>query len=157
MATEIERELLKCEAALYEMQKQYPALAKTAAQNRYVYDVAWANAIDEIAHRTLVEGQKPPTVPVQDAMATKIVAEEMEAARTAEADLDAAKKHIDTLQAILSSAHDEVNCFFRSLSNGGYFFFVCMYCVKRIVKSGCCEYHYEPAEEENDSDAFFSN
>lgn len=54
-------------------------------------------------------------------------------------------------------AHDEVNCFFRSLSNGGYFFFVCMYCVKRIVKSGCCEYHYEPAEEENDSDAFFSN
>ena len=103
MATEIERELLKCEAALYEMQKQYPALAKTAAQNRYVYDVAWANAIDEIAHRKLVEGQKPPTVPVQDAMATKIVAEEMEAARTAEADLDAAKKHIDTLQAILSS------------------------------------------------------
>ena len=103
MPNEIERELMKCEAALYEMQKQYPALARVAAQNRYVYDMAWANAIDDIAHRAVAEGQKAPTVAVMDATATKIVAEEMENARTSEADLDAAKKHIDTLQAILSS------------------------------------------------------
>lgn len=99
----IEKDLLKCEAALYKMQEQYPALAKAAAQNRIIYDVAWANAIDDIAHRAVAEGQKPPTVPVQDAMATKMVAKQMEAARTSEADLDAAKKHIDTLTNILSS------------------------------------------------------
>lgn len=103
MPHEIDRELVKCEAALYAMQERYPELARRAANARYVYDQAWANAIDEIAHRQLAEGQKAPTVPVQDAMATKIVAEEMEAARIAESELDAAKKHLDTLQAILSS------------------------------------------------------
>ncbi len=103
MPQNIEKELSKCEAALYEMQVKYPALARAAAEARYVYDVAWANALDEIAHRTLPEGQKPPTVPVMDAMATKMVAEQMEAARTSESDLDSAKKHLDSLQAILSS------------------------------------------------------
>jgi hypothetical protein len=103
MPSEIERELSKCEAALYEMQVTYPALARAAAEARYVYDVAWANAIDEIAHRAVPDGQKPPTVAVMDALATKMVAAEMEAARMAEADLDAAKKHLDTSQAILSS------------------------------------------------------
>lgn len=103
MPHEIEQELVKCEQSLYEMQKQYPALAKEAAQNRYMYDVAWANAVDEIAHRKLEDGQKAPTVAVMEAMATKMVAEEMEAARISEADLDAAKKHIETLSNILSS------------------------------------------------------
>lgn len=103
MPSTIEKELVECEQALYQMQKQYPNLARVAAQNRIVYDVAWAEAIDDIAHRATAEGQKPPTVSVQDAMATKMVAKEMEAARMAEADLDAAKKHIDTLTSILSS------------------------------------------------------
>lgn len=103
MPQEIERELAKCEAALYEMQQKYPALARAAAEARIVYDVAWAEAVDEIAHRQLTEGKKPPTVPVQDAMATQMVKEQMAAARIAEADLDAGKKHLDSLQAILSS------------------------------------------------------
>lgn len=103
MPDQIERELLKCEAALYEMQVKYPNLARAAADARYIYDQAWANAIDEIAHRTLKEGQKAPTLPVIDALATKMVADEMERARIAESELDGAKKHLDTLQAILSS------------------------------------------------------
>ena len=116
MANDIEKELVKCEAALFEMQKQYPDIAKNAANARYVYDMAWANAIDEIAHRTLAEGQKPPTVPVQDAMATKAVASEMKAAREAEAELDAAKKHIDTLQAILSSVQTRSKMYLAEIS-----------------------------------------
>lgn len=103
MPQDIERELVKCEAALYEMQVKYPALARRAAEARYIYDVAWADAIDDIAHTKVAEGQKPPTLPVQDAIATKRVAVQMEAARLAEAELDAAKKHLDSLQAILSS------------------------------------------------------
>jgi len=103
MPEEITRDLVKCEQTLYEMQVKYPALARTAANARFVYDMARANAIDEVAHRTLAEGQKAPTVPVQDAMATKMVAKEMEAARLAEADLDSAKRHLSSLEAILSS------------------------------------------------------
>ncbi len=116
MAHELEKDLLKCEQALYEMQTQYPSLAKKAAESRYIYDVAWANAIDEIAHRSLAEGQKAPTVPVQDAMATKMVAEQMKATREAEADLDAAKKHIDTLQGILTSVQTRSKLYLAEIS-----------------------------------------
>ena len=116
MPHEIERELKKCEAALYEMQSRYPDLAKTSANARYVYDMAWANAIDEIAHRTLAEGQKPPTVALMDAMATKMVASEMKLARVAEADLDGAKKHLDTLQAILSSVQTRAKIVLMQMS-----------------------------------------
>lgn len=116
MPHEIEKDLAKCEAALYEMQKQYPALARAAAENRYVYDMAWANALDEIAHRKLEDGQKSPTVPVMDAMATKMVATEMEAARLSEADLDAAKKHIDTLQGILTSVQTRSKLYLMEMS-----------------------------------------
>lgn len=116
MPTQIEKDLLKAEAALYEMQKQYPALARAAAQNRYIYDMAWANAVDEIAHRSVTEGQKPPTVAVMDAIATKIVAEQMKAARTTEADLDAAKKHIDTLEAILTSVQTRAKLYLAEMS-----------------------------------------
>lgn len=103
MAEEIVRELAKCEQALYEMQVKYPQLARAAANARYVYDQAWADAIDDILHKATVAGEKPPTLPVQDALATKAVAQEMKDARETEADLDGAKKHLETLQAILSS------------------------------------------------------
>lgn len=116
MPHEIEKDLTNCEQALYEMQKQYPVLARSAAQQRYVYDMAWANAIDEIAHRRLEDGQKPPTVAVMEAMATKMVAEEMEFARMAEAELDAAKKHIDTLQGILTSVQTRSKLYLMEMS-----------------------------------------
>lgn len=103
MPQEIEKDLLKCEQALYEMQKTYPALARVAAESRIIYDVAWANAIDELSHQAVAEGTKPPTVAVMEARATKMVESQMELARKAEAELDAAKKHLDSLQAILSS------------------------------------------------------
>jgi len=116
MPHEIEKDLLKCEQALYEMQTKYPELAKTAANARYIYDMAWANAVDEIAHRTLAEGQKAPTVSVQEALATKMVAVEMNSTREAEADLDAAKKHIDTLQGILTSVQTRSKLYLAEIS-----------------------------------------
>jgi len=103
MIGDIERELVKAEQALYVMQGKYPKTASRAANARYVYDQAWATAVDEIAHRAVAEGKKPPTVAAIEAEATLTVKEEMREARYAEADLDAAKKHLDTLQAILSS------------------------------------------------------
>lgn len=103
MPQEIERDLTQAEAALYAMQTRYPDLARTAANARYLYDTAWADAVTNIHHRALVNGEKPPTVAVMEAEATKMVAKEMRDTRIAESELDAAKKHIDTLQAILSS------------------------------------------------------
>lgn len=103
MPQEIERELMKCEATLYTMQKQYPGIARKAAESRIIYDLAKSNAIVEIDHRDLAEGQKPPTVPVANAMATQMIQEQMEQARRDEADLDIAVKHIKSLEAILSS------------------------------------------------------
>lgn len=103
MLHEIDSELKRCEQALYEMQVKYPQLASKAANARYIYDQAWANAIDEITHRAVADGKKPPTVAAAEAEATIKVADEMREARYAEADLDAGKKHLDTLQAILSS------------------------------------------------------
>ena len=43
---EIEKELRKCEQALYDMQSKYSGLASKAANARYVYDQAWAEAIN---------------------------------------------------------------------------------------------------------------
>lgn len=103
MPQEIEKELVKCEQALYQMQVSYPEIARNAANARYAYDVAWAEAIDTITHRAIADGQKQPTVAVLEAEATKIVAEKMEAARIAEAELDIAKRHLSTSEAILSS------------------------------------------------------
>lgn len=103
MPLEIERELMKCEQALYNMQERYPEAARSAANARYVYDMAWADAIDTITHRAIADGQKQPTVVVMEAEATKMVAEQMEAARIAEAELDIARRHLSTTEAILSS------------------------------------------------------
>jgi len=103
MPQEIEKELMKCEAALYTMQSKYPELAKTAANARFVYDVAWAEQVDKITHDCTTRGEKLPTVAVMDAMVTLAVKDQMEDARKAEAELDGAKKHIDSLQSVLSS------------------------------------------------------
>lgn len=116
MPHEIDAELKKCEQSLYEMQKQYPDIVRKAAEARYIYDMAWANAVDDIAHRTLEDGQKPPTVAVMEAMATKMVAGQMEATRGAEAEVNIAKAHIDTLQAILSSVQTRSKLYLAEMS-----------------------------------------
>ncbi len=103
MAHEIEVELQKCESTLWVMQEQYPKLIRDAANARYVYDQKWAESIDTITHRALAEGQKAPTVAQADAEATMMVKSEMKATRDAEAEVNIAKMHISTLEAILSS------------------------------------------------------
>lgn len=100
MPQEIEKELMKCEAALYTMQSKYPELAGNAADARYIYDQAYADAILSISKQ---EFEKKPTVPVLEAMATKQVSEQQKAAWEAESALDSAKKHLATLETIVSS------------------------------------------------------
>jgi hypothetical protein len=103
MPHDIEKDLLKCEQSLYQLQSNYGDIARTAAQKRYVYDLAWAEQTDAVVHRAIAAGEKMPTVAVIDATVTQAVKTQMEEVRQAEADLEAAKKLIDTTQAILSS------------------------------------------------------
>lgn len=84
------------------MAAKYPEIAREAAKARVIYDAAWADAITLITHN-FVSTETKFTVPERDALATQKVREELETARMAEAELDAAKKYISVLEAILSS------------------------------------------------------
>jgi hypothetical protein len=103
MPQDIERELREFEQQLYDVQSTYGEIARNAARARFEYDIAWADAIDELEHRVVPEGQKKPTVEVMKAQATKMVAAKMEAARMAEVELEIAKKTIDNIHSRLSS------------------------------------------------------
>lgn len=100
---EIDSDLKTAEATLNHWATKYPALAQAAWQSRVSYDLAWADAIKSITDKAAANGEKLPTLPVQDAMATQIVAKQMTDARQAEADLDVAKKLIAIAETTLSS------------------------------------------------------
>lgn len=99
---DIEHELKEHEKSLFSVAQKYRALARDAATKRVIYDVAWANAMESITATALESGEKV-TDKVKEAKATVIVQLEMSECRMAEADLDAAKKYIDVMQAMLSS------------------------------------------------------
>jgi hypothetical protein len=103
MPKEIERSLLAAEQTLNDWQTRYPPIVKAAAETRLVYDLAYADALVEIDHRVLAEGEKKPTVAIIEAMATQMVEKQMSAARVAEAEQNAAKEVIKINLAILSS------------------------------------------------------
>lgn len=103
MLTDIADELREAEAALWNMQGKYADIARTAAEAQYVFEMAWADAMDEQRHRAITQGIKPPTVSAMEAIATQRCKDEIKVKAIALADLDAAKKQIDVLQSILSS------------------------------------------------------
>lgn len=103
MLHELDKDLVRCESTLSNIEQRYGNLARAAANARYVYDQAWADAILNIHDDYLKQDKKLPTVAVMDATATVMVKEQMQAVRHAEADLDAIKKLLDTTQSILTS------------------------------------------------------
>lgn len=102
MIDQIEQELREHEQSLFSVAKQYRTIARTAAEKRVIYDVQWANAIEDITKEAVEAGTKI-TVAEKEAKAVLKVATELDDCRMAEADVDAAKKYIDTMQTILSS------------------------------------------------------
>lgn len=109
MIQDLTDELKECEATLYNITDKYIAAVRDAMQKRLVYDLAWAEAVSTISHRCLTEGVKL-TVQEKDALATKECFPAMEAARIAEAELDGLKKHMDTMQAALTSIQTRAKC-----------------------------------------------
>lgn len=103
MPQQLEKELREIEQHLYNVQSTYPQIARTAAQARFDYEMAKAQAVFDLDGRAIAEGAKKPTLPVMDAEATLMIRKEKEAARIAEAELDIARKAIDNLESRLSS------------------------------------------------------
>lgn len=97
--TNIEAELQTCEVDLFNASTEYRQLAEDAARKRSSYDVAWAQQLLKLKSDTDLKA----TVPEREALATVAVQDQMTGARIAEAMADASKRHLVTMQSVLSS------------------------------------------------------
>lgn len=95
---EIERDLRAYEVELYNASVEYKSLARDAAEKRAAYDVAYAQEFLKIT-----TGELKMTVPATEALAVKNVESLLTSCRIAEAMADGAKRHLATLQSVLTS------------------------------------------------------
>lgn len=100
---ELDAELKEIESVLFNVQTEFPQIARDAAKKRYAYEIAKAKAIDEIERTPLADGQKKPTVAAMEAKADLEIAMEMEATRNATAELEIAKVVFDSVKTRLTS------------------------------------------------------
>jgi hypothetical protein len=106
---DINTKISECIDSFYAMRELYPSLIKQAAEARYVYDQAKAKAHKDILDTATANGEKKPTDETIKAMVTLAVAKEQKAVRDAEANLDAAKWHLDSLKHILSGLQTQTH------------------------------------------------
>lgn len=104
----LEEELRDIEITLTQISLTYPDIVRTAARSRYTYDMAKAQAMWDIDHRALADGEKKATIPMQEAEAAIKIATEKEAARYDEAELEIAQKLMKNLESRLSSTQSRV-------------------------------------------------
>ncbi len=100
---ELDAELKDIEAVLLNVQKEFPEIARNAAQKRFAYEIARAKAMDEIENTPLAEGQKKPTVDAIKAKADLKIEQEMRETRDATAELDIAKMVFESVKTRLTS------------------------------------------------------
>lgn len=100
--TDIESELKAKEVEIYETSVAYREESRDAAEKRAVYDIEYAKAMLNITH-TADQNNVKMTVAERESLAVKAVSDELKACRIAEALADATKRHLEALQAILSS------------------------------------------------------
>lgn len=102
----IEKELKDYEAKLYAASTEYKRLAQDAATKRATYDVAYATEFLKIT-----TGEMKMTVPATESLAVQNVQESLTSCRIAEALADGAKRHLVTLQSIISSIQTRAGLF----------------------------------------------
>lgn len=107
MLHEINSDLLELEKSLSALGHAYPDLARACASARINYELDYAGAIDDITHDALRKDIKM-TVAEKEAQAALRTKDTLTAYRTADAELDGAKKQIDILQSILMSTQSRV-------------------------------------------------
>lgn len=120
MLQELDKDLRDIETTLSNIAREYPQIARDAAQARYDYEMASAQATWDIDHRALAEGEKKPTIPAIEAEVTLKVADEKLKTRMTEAELDIARKLIANLESRLSSTQSraKLSLIERGLVNG---------------------------------------
>jgi hypothetical protein len=97
--TQITKELERYEKDLFSASTEYRQLARDAAEKRATYDVAYAQEMLKLKADTDLKA----TVPERESFAVVAVANFMTACRIAEAMAEGSKRHLQALQAILSS------------------------------------------------------
>ncbi len=100
---EINSDLLTAEKTLLHWQQTYPGIARSEATAKVAYELAWADAVDQITATYAAKELKPPTVAVLEAEATQKCASEIKAKRMAEAEAEIAKKLIGIAETTLTS------------------------------------------------------
>jgi len=113
--TKIERELQNIEQELYAASIEYRDLAKDAAEKRAIYDVAYAQEFLKVS----TDGEKR-TVPATESLTVQIVQRQLTACRIAEALADGSKRHLMTLQSLLSSIQTRASLIKTERSLGAY-------------------------------------
>ncbi len=103
MPQQIERELLELEQNFYNLERQFPAIARDAAQARFALEIARAESKDQIVHTAIAKGDKKPTEMMIDALTDLATKDELEASRMATVELEIARVTLSSLQSRLSS------------------------------------------------------
>jgi hypothetical protein len=104
---EIDSDLKTAEATLSHWERTFPDLIRAEANAKVDYELAWAEAVKKITG-AVKEGEKPPTVAVLEAEATRICASQIKAKRTAEAEAEIAKKLIGIAETTLTSVQSRL-------------------------------------------------
>lgn len=97
--TQITTELEQYEKDLFTASTEYKSLARDAAEKRATYDVTFAQEMLKLKSDTDLKA----TVPEREAFAVVAVERFMTGCRIAEAMAEGSKRHLQALQAILSS------------------------------------------------------
>ena len=95
----IDNELKDCEKSLFTASTEYRDLAEDAARKRASYDVAFAKEMLVLKGGTNLKA----TVPEREAMAIVNVQQSLTDCRIAEALAEGSKRHLTTLQSIITS------------------------------------------------------
>lgn len=95
---QIEIELKEKESELYTASVEYSTLISKAAEKRVLYDVAYAQEYLKVS----TDGEKR-TVAATESMVLVVVQRQFTECRIAEAMADGAKRHLATLQGLLTS------------------------------------------------------
>ncbi len=108
MLHEINADLKTAESTLSHWERTFPDLIRTEANAKVKYELAWADAVDEIMATYATKELKPPTVAVMEAEATQKCASELKAKRMAEAEAEIAKKLIGIAEVTLTSVQSRL-------------------------------------------------
>lgn len=103
MLHEIDKDLIDIETKLSAVERQFPAIARDAAQARFALEIARAESKDQIVHTAIAKGDKKPTDMMIDALTDLATKDELEASRMATAELEVARVTLSSLQSRLSS------------------------------------------------------